>query len=180
MTIETIRGVVADLRRRYGDLPPEKMCDELGILLQRTSMGRMSNACKGFFILKARIRLIVLNSDLSRSTQRVVLYHELGHAVLHSEAVSACQFHDFDLFDETDTYEYEANIFAAEYALPDEAVLEQLNEDTSFFGAASRLRVPPELLDFKFRILKRQGYALIPPLNARSNFMKDIDRANRF
>ena len=180
MTIETIRRMVATLKRRYGDLGPEDMCDALGVLLQRTAMGRMSNACKGFFILKARIRLIVINADLPEALQRIVLYHELGHAVLHSEAVAACQFHDFELFDETGTYEYEANIFAAEYALPDDEVLRVLNEDRSFFQAAHILRVPPELLDFKFRILKRQGYALTPPLYSRSGFMRDIDRPDRF
>ena len=180
MTIETIRRTVATLKRRHGDLPPEDMCDALNILLQRTSMGRTPTACKGFFILKSRIRLIVLNADLSENTQRIVLYHELGHAVLHSEAVAACQFHDFELFDETSTYEYEANIFAAEYALPDDEVLAQLNEDSSCFAAARVLRVPPELLDFKFRILKRQGYALTPPLMSRSDFMRNIDDASRF
>ena len=64
--------------------------------------------------------------------------------------------------------------------LPDDEVLRVLNEDRSFFQAAHILRVPPELLDFKFRILKRQGYALTPPLYSRSGFMRDIDRPDRF
>ncbi|OPX87191.1 MAG: hypothetical protein A4E53_02569 [Pelotomaculum sp. PtaB.Bin104] len=50
-----------------------------------------------------------------------------------------------------------------------------LNEDISFFGAASLLNVPAELLDFKFRVLKRKGYKIDPPLMANSNFLKNID-----
>jgi Zn-dependent peptidase ImmA (M78 family) len=85
-------------------------------------------------------------------------------------------FHDFELFDSTSFMEYEANIFAAEFLMDDDDVLEKLNEDISFFGAASLLRVPPELLDFKFRLMKRNGYKLIdPPLMANANFLKSVE-----
>ena len=70
------------------------------------------------------------------------------------------------------------NDLPREYA-PKE-VLAMLNEDMSFFQAAAMLRVPPELLDFKFRVLKRMGYAMNPPLYSQSNFMKNIDRRDRF
>ncbi len=58
--------------------------------------------------------------------------------------------HDFELFDGVSQCEYEANCFAADYLLEDEDVLEMLNADMSFFQAAAELKVPPELLDFKF------------------------------
>jgi len=59
--------------------------------------------------------------------------------------------------------------------LSDDAVLELLSEDLSFFGAASLLGVPAELLDFKFRVLKRKGYKVIdPPLLAQANFLKKV------
>ena len=63
-------------------------------------------------------------------------------------------FHDLRLFDESSLAEKEANLFAAEYLLSDEEVLEVLNRDTTFFTAAAKLTVPVELLDFKFRIMK--------------------------
>ena len=67
-------------------------------------------------------------------------------------------------------------MFAAELLLEDEDVLLRLNDDISFFQAAAELRVPPELLDFKFRILKRKGYQVIdPPLMATGSFLKSID-----
>lgn len=47
--------------------------------------------------------------------------------------------------------------------MDDKDVLELLNDDLSFFEAASMLNVPAELLNFKFRILKRKGYKVIDP-----------------
>jgi len=180
MKIERIRDIVAKLKRKYGDLTPEEMCDMLGIDVKYMPMGKRKRDCKGFFIRQSRIRKIVINSCLPRRIQRIILLHELAHAVLHGNESTEAMFHDFAVFDEAVIYEYEANMFAAEDALPDEDVLEALNDDASFFSAAKRLCVPPELLDFKFRILKRQGYALNAPIYSHSDFMKNIDRNDRF
>ena len=55
------------------------------------------------------------------------------------------------------------------------AVLEKLNANMSFFQAASELQVPPELLDFKFRMMKRNGVQIVDsPITANSNFLKDM------
>ena len=85
-------------------------------------------------------------------------------------------FHDIGLFDESSLLEKDANLFAAEYLLRDQDVLETLNRDTTFFSAAAMLRVPAELLDFKFRVLEWKGYKLIePPISARSNFLANME-----
>ena len=180
MTIETISQIASRIKRKYDEDDPERLCREMGIKLLRRCMGRNPGACKGFFIRKDRIRCITLNADLPASQQRIILLHEFGHAVLHGNTATECAFHDFELFDGVAQFEYEANIYAAEHDMSDEEVLEVLNEDNSFFGAARKLRVPSELLDFKFRVMKRQGYAIDPPLYADSAFMKDIDRSDRF
>ena len=180
MTIETISGIARRLKGKYGEDDPERLCRAMGVKIERIPMGKSPNACKGFFIRKSRIKRIVLNADLPARDQRIILLHELGHAALHGNIPSGCAFHDFAPFDEAFRYEYEANIFAAEFAISNAEVLELLGEGNSFFGAARSLRVPPELLDFKFRIMKRQGYAIDPPLYANSAFMKDIDRSDRF
>lgn len=180
MSIDSIRDTVAKLKRRFGDISAEEICDALGIRILKMPMGKKSNDCKGFFICQSRKKLIALNSDLPNAIRRIILVHELGHAILHSDIKTEFPFHDFELFDETSRYEYEANIFAAEFKLSDEDVLSRLNDDMSFFQAAASLRVPPELLDFKFRVLKRMGYAINPPLYSQSDFMKNIDRRDRF
>lgn len=174
MTIETIASEVLKLKKKYGESDPERLCREIGVRIKRAPMGKRTQDCKGFFVCKSRIRIIVLNSDLPAAQQRIILAHELGHAVLHYKLCELRAFHDFELFDETSRCEYEANIFAAEFLMDDESVLDLLNDDISFFNAARMLHDPPELLDFKFRVLKRRGFALNSPINANSNFMKHV------
>lgn len=176
MTVDYICREVARLKRKFHETDPVQLCDAMGIILLYTPMGVYPGACKGFFLTQSRKRSITVNSDLPVAIQRIILTHELGHAVLHAKAIGVKAFHDFELFDSTSHMEYEANIFAAEFLMDDNDVLEKLNEDISFFGAASLLRVPPELLDFKFRLMKRNGYKLIdPPLMANSNFLKNVE-----
>lgn len=80
------------------------------------------------------------------------------------------------MFNESNRYEKEANLFAAEFLLDDQQVLDSLNSDTIFFAAASTLQVPMELLDFKFRVMKWKGYKLVePPITAQSNFLRDME-----
>jgi hypothetical protein len=72
--------------------------------------------------------------------------------------------------DESSQYEKEVNLFAAEFMLEDEAVLDTLNADNT------QLNVPMELLDFKFRVTKWKGFKLVePPIQTPSNFLHDIE-----
>ena len=164
------------LKNKYGESDPFRLCRDMGISVMYKSMGTGSEACKGFFLAQSRIRSITINDDLSQNLQRIICSHELGHAVIHRKCTGIKAFHDFALFDTASIYEYEANIFAAELLLEDDDVLEVLNEDMSFFQAASELYVPAEILDFKFRTLKWKGYKVIDaPLMASGNFLKDIE-----
>ena len=107
----------------------------------------------------------------------MIVAHELGHAIMHHER-GVFTFHDLRLFDESSLAEKEANLFAAEYLLSDEEVLDVLNRDTTFFTAAAKLTVPVELLDFKFRIMKWKGYKLSePPMESRSDFFEEYRNA---
>lgn len=179
MSIFQISHEVQRLKAKYGETDPFKLCAAMGIMVSLEPMGNSEKDCKGFFIAQSRIKLITINDDLSQALQGVICAHELGHAVLHARASRVNAFHDFALFDSTGIQEYEANIFAADFLMPDEDVLELLNDDLSFFGAAAQLGVPAELLDFKFRIMKRKGYKMIdPPLMANSNFLKNVQVSN--
>ena len=184
MTLEYISGEVRRIRHKYDETDPERLAGAMGILLFTEPMGEGENACKGFYLSQSRAQVITVNSSLPDALRRVILCHELGHAVLHRKAagnaasVSASgvrAFHDFALFDASSVLEYEANIFAADFLLEDGAVLGLLGDDLSFFEAADVLGVPPELLDFKFRVLKRKGFELVDsPILSRSDFLKKI------
>ena len=175
MSISWISGEVQRLKDECDETDPFKICRDLGILVNLERMGNYDGACKGFFIAQSRIRMITINADLPDALQGVICAHELGHAVLHAQQAGVNAFHDFSLFDTASIKEYEANLFAAEFLMSDEDVMAELNDDISFFGAAAQLKVPAELLDFKFRIMKRKGYKMIdPPLMANSNFLKDV------
>ncbi len=174
MSIEMICREVARLKQLYNESEPERLVRSMDILLSYQPMGTSTQACKGFFIYQSQIKSIVINSELPRALQRIVLAHEAGHAVLHEDVARLRAFHDFSLYDASSVYEYEANLFAAEYLLDDEQVAEKLGQDTFFFGVARELAVPAELLDFKFRILKKKGWQIESPIVARSDFLKDI------
>ena len=174
MTIEQISDAAKQLKKKYDETDPERLAEQMKILVSREPMGLFNGCCKGFFLIYRRKKHITINSDLPILLQKVVLAHELGHCVLHSDFSSAA-FHEVTLFDTTDKKEYEANVFASELLLSDEAVLNVLNDDMFFFQAAQTLCVPSELLDFKFRILKRRGYKVKSPITANGDFLKYLN-----
>ena len=167
MSYAEVCGAVEALQKKYHESDPFRLCEDMNILLLSQTLGNAPDAIKGFYLESKRIRTITVNCDLPEAVQRIIVAHELGHAVLHRHS-GIHAFHDIGLFDESSLLEKDANLFAAEYLLRD--------QDTTFFSAAAMLRVPAELLDFKFRVLKWKGYKLIePPISARSNFLANME-----
>lgn len=176
INIETIADEVSRVVRFYDETDPYRLAKAMRIIVSYEPMGLYDGCCKGFFIVHRRKKHITINSDLPEELQRVVLAHEIGHSVLHCSTGTMAPFHETALFDTVDFREYEANIFASELLLSDEDVLDALNDDLFFFQAASALRVPSEMLDFKFRVMKRKGYKLESPIVSHGDFMKNIER----
>ena len=178
MTYAEISESVAKLVKKYDERDPFKLCRAMGIVLIFRAMGKEPDAVKGFFLEKNRIRMITINNYLPEVIQRIIVAHELCHAINHREHGVAA-FHEFTMFDQNSVMEKDANLFAAELILEDNKVFAALNRDTTFFSAAAQLYVPAELLDFKFRIMKWKGYKLIePPISTRSNFLRDMEVPN--
>lgn len=169
---ESICKKVRSLMQKYETRDPFILCDKLAIPVHFFPMGRGAQICKGFFVRYCRVGVITINSDLSAELQRIICAHELGHAVLHKKEAG---FQEVTLFRTADVKEQEANLFAAELLLGNDRVLSVLNQDITFFEAAALLDVPVELLDFKFRILKWQGFQVVDtPVQARSNYLKNV------
>lgn len=174
-SISLIVEKVQQTMKKYGESDPFRLAKAMGIIVKYQPMGLEKGCCKGFFIVHKRIKLITVNCDLPTVMQRIVLAHEIGHAVLHSESGALAPFTDSTLFDAGDFTEFEANVFASELLLPDEDVVEALNEDAYFQQIAAQLNVPWEMLDFKFRVMKKKGFVVNAPYLAQANFLKDFE-----
>jgi Zn-dependent peptidase ImmA (M78 family) len=162
------------VQKKYGKIEPKKLAKDMGIIVSYEPMGNTDKSCKGFFVVFCRKKHITINSNLKYEVQRIILMHEIAHAVLHFGPLCSA-FHDFAIFDNTDIKEYEANMFTADYLVSDNEVFDTIKEDVSFFDAASILNIPPELLDFKFRLMKRRGFKIVePPITSTGDFLKNI------
>ncbi|MBE6531800.1 MAG: ImmA/IrrE family metallo-endopeptidase [Ruminococcaceae bacterium] len=172
-TTDYISNKVEGIVKKYRTRDPFELCEDMGIGVRYRDLGEQ---LKGFFFYQSRIKTIVLNSRTDEMLHRALCAHELGHAVLHSELLTAMRsFHELELFDSAIPSEYEANLFAAELLISDEQLSELLESaGYSVFQAASILRVPIELLDFKFKSMKSRGYEIDPLYMANSDFLKYI------
>ena len=171
INIEHIVEKAQALAKRYGTRDPFLLCSELGINVRLKELG---TKIKAYFFCQSRIKTIVINQRTTENIRKVLCAHELGHAVLHQKLAAMHGFHELELFDCVNTAEYEANLFAAELLIDDEELLKLLNDsEKSFFDVAGELYVPVELLDFKFRALKKRGYHIEAPYISPAEFLKD-------
>lgn len=174
MTDAEIIKAVEKLKSEYGICSPEKLCEYTGIPLLFHSMGNHPGAIKGFVIGVDGVYTVVVNSDIDDNIQKTVTAHELCHALYHGSN-NIQRFDESTLFDEASVHEKEANLFAAELLISDDDVFEALDEGETFFGAASKLCVPVQLLDFKFRLMKKRGVSLPDvSVESRNNFLGKI------
>ena len=84
------------------------------------------NDLLGFFITMHKIPYIGINTEVDKSTQRIVAAHELGHALMHcNEQSRKHSFQDTMLYSlNADKMEQDANTFAGELLLDDDDILE--------------------------------------------------------
>ena len=176
MLVELIKRESNRLKMKYRTNDPEEVCHAMNISVKYTSRGTNEGSCKGFYMANSRCKIAVINNDLPAHIQRIILPHELGHGV-HHVTPALCTFHELTVLNESNRLEYEANIFAAEFMLNDDDVFDALQMRLGFFQTASLLEVPPELLDFKIRLLQREGHKITAPYIGNADFLKrDISK----
>ena len=94
---ENISAVVRELRRKYGNLSALQLCKALGIDIKYHPMGTSQDSMRSFVLKSSRSYTIMLNSDLTEKTKKIVLFHEIGHVVLnHFDCLGVNAFHEFD------------------------------------------------------------------------------------
>jgi len=170
--LSTIISIGKEIRSAYDYKDPETLCAGAGVISLLFPMGIAKKSIKGFILSHAGNVAITVNSDLSEDMIRVIRYHEIAHYILHVRTGLMDAIHDSDIYDASSQAEYEANLLAAELQLEDAEVLSALEETGDFYAAAGNLHVPPELLDFKFRLMREKGYRLPEvPVSATGSYL---------
>lgn len=163
--IETVNRLV----EKYDTRDPYELCRVLGI---KVHFFDMEKKLKGFFFYQSRQKNIVIDSNVNDVLERILIAHELGHAVLHTKIAMMKGFQEMEVLDGSSLEEDEANFFAAELPLEDREVLDYLSE-YSFFETAKQLYVPAALLDYKFSLLHEKGELVNPMHLRKSDFLKE-------
>lgn len=136
---------VKNLEKKYGTRDPYKLCKRLKINIIYMDLGEI----KGIYKKVVTNKFIVINENLDRFCQKVVLAHELGHAILHhSKEIQALK--DYDLFPQfSSQIEVEANTFAAELLIDD-----TFDNDEYIENPSIDIRILEQLKELKFSIYK--------------------------
>ena len=73
MLAESIKREASRLKAKYQTVDLHKICQRLKIRVQELPMGTSPKACKGFFLVNARCKVITINSDLPEEIRRIIL-----------------------------------------------------------------------------------------------------------
>ena len=134
-----IKKTALRLVRKYKTRCPFQISERKNIPVIKEPLGTIF----GYTHTYKRIPIIHINIDLDRPMQRFVCAHELGHVVLHPN-VNTPFMRAHTLFS-IDKIEKEANTFAVELLMPDDAVYEH----ETIFKAAIACGVPWEVAILK-------------------------------
>ncbi len=138
-----------------------EICDKLEIIAQKKDLGSASSGLKGFCTSFFHQYFLAVNRRLPRYLQECVALHELGHIILHADALQngGC-LHEYQPFRTASVQEREANYFAAELKIRDEEIRECLTEGYTAVQAAAILKIPHPLLLSKAEIMRKNGCKL--------------------
>ncbi len=141
-----IRARVSKLVSEHETRDPKRIADDLGIDVIYKSY---SYRTKGYFINILGYSFIVVNDILNEDERRIVLAHELGHAILHkTEDIYFIREHT--LFP-TGPLEEEANQFAAELLIDCRDIDICMFKGWNNEQIGRYFRVSEELVEYKLR-----------------------------
>ena len=137
---ERIKRLVAYYVRHFGTTDPFEIADRLGVLYQ---IGNCKN--DGCYMFLKNHRYIFLSNQLEEKELKLVMAHELGHALLDRKA--NCYFIRNKTLLLNSKLERRANLFAAYLLISDELLKEYVGYTESQFSSGTGY--PKELLKLR-------------------------------
>lgn len=137
---ERIKRLVAYYVRHFGTTDPFEIADRLGVLYQ---IGNCKN--DGCYMFLKNHRYIFLSNQLEEKEMKLVMAHELGHALLDRKA--NCYFIRNKTLLLNSKLERRANLFAAYLLISDELLKEYVGYTESQFSSGTGY--PKELLKLR-------------------------------
>lgn len=173
---ERIFRIPARLIERHNTRDPFQLARLLGYYVKFINTKKQKGFCKIYL----NNYFIFINSNMSPQMQRMTCAHELGHLLLHKEALTKRDYLvEMEIFDITDVRELEANQFAANILIDDEELLDLLKEGYDVVRIASLLNVNVNMLMVKLLTMNKTGHHFDVPFVPRATFMGTIeDRAD--
>jgi len=159
-------------RKLAGSNDPFELLEALHAVVRPSAL-YAADGLRGFCAIMNRTRYVVINQKQPEEEQRVTAAHEGGHLILHSDILRAAPLRDFDIYNATGRLERQANFFAAEYMIDDEAVLDLMHShDADFFDVSQTLCIPAPFFAFKLYSMIDRGYPMRMPVDLDSTFLK--------
>ena len=141
-----IKRIVAYYQRKFGTRDPFKIADALGIEVQIGNIGSKS----GCYMYLKRSKCIWLNENLEQHEAEFVMAHELGHAIMHPRENYYFIKHKTLFLNSRN--EIEANKFAAEFLISDDALYEYLKyQECTIEQTARILGYQKELIELRLK-----------------------------
>ena len=119
---DRIKKLISYYVKKFNTRNPFELADCLGILYQIGNIG-----CDGCYMFLKNHRYIFLNQNLLEHELKLVMAHELGHAIMHRK--QNCYFIRNNTFLNSKT-ELEANKFAIELLISDDELCEYSSHTT--------------------------------------------------
>ena len=131
-----VKNTALKLIKKFNTRNPFSIAKSLNIQVMFSNIG----GYYGCYIYLKRHRCIIINNQLGNIMQRLVMAHELGHAVMHKR--TNCYFMHNKTLLNTSVYEKEANAFSAYLLISDD----DIKECSTISQLASVSGVPEEIV----------------------------------
>ena len=131
--IFNLKDTILRLTKKYNKSDPFEIADALNISVYFEELGTIN----GYYNKPLRMKQIHINQNLNEQNAKFTCAHELGHAILHPNA--STPFLCSKTFLSVDKLEIEANSFAVNLLIPDETIIEIIDNRNCTLEYMSRV-----------------------------------------